>query len=65
MGVEALAPLADDLARRIEAGGNDIVVQALGGQQHDLGPDGSRLDTATYTCAIASPILCARRSSVR
>jgi hypothetical protein len=37
--VETLAPLADDLARRIQANANDIVRQPLAGQQHDLGPD--------------------------
>jgi hypothetical protein len=34
---EPLAPLADDLSRGIEAGGNDIVAQALGGIQDNLG----------------------------
>jgi len=36
---EALAPLADDLARRIEPRGDDIVAQALGREQDDLGAD--------------------------
>jgi hypothetical protein len=36
---EALAPLADDLARRIESRGDEIVAQAVGGEQHDLGAD--------------------------
>jgi hypothetical protein len=36
---EAVAPFADDLPRHIEARGNDVVAQALSGQQHDLGAD--------------------------
>ena len=36
---EAVAPLANNLARRIEARGDVVVAQALGGQQHDLRPD--------------------------
>jgi hypothetical protein len=36
---EALAPLTDDLARRIEALGDLVVAQSLRGIQHDLGPD--------------------------
>jgi len=36
---EALAPLADDLARRIEALGDLVVAQSLCGKQHDLGSD--------------------------
>jgi hypothetical protein len=34
---EAVAPLADDLARRIEPGRDDIIPEAFGCQQHDLG----------------------------
>jgi hypothetical protein len=29
---EPMAPFADDLARQIQAAGNDIVLEALGGQ---------------------------------
>jgi hypothetical protein len=36
---EALAPLADDLARRIEPRGDEIVAQAVRGEQHDFGAD--------------------------
>jgi hypothetical protein len=36
---EALAPLADDLARRVETSSDDVVAEAVGGQQHDLGAD--------------------------
>jgi len=36
---EPLAPFADDLARRIQAGGNDVVGQPLGGEQDELGAD--------------------------
>jgi hypothetical protein len=36
---EALAPLADDLVRRIEAMGDLVVAQSLCGIQHDLGSD--------------------------
>ncbi len=36
---KALAPLADDLARGIEARGDEIVGETLGGQEDDLGPD--------------------------
>jgi hypothetical protein len=36
---EALTPLADDLAGRIEARADFIVAQTLGGVQHDLSPD--------------------------
>jgi hypothetical protein len=36
---EALAPLAHDLAGSIEAMGDLIVAQALGGIEHDLGTD--------------------------
>jgi hypothetical protein len=34
---EAVSPLTDDLAWRIEACGNRIVAQAGCGEQHDLG----------------------------
>jgi hypothetical protein len=34
---ETVAPLADDLARRIEPGRDDIIPEAFGRQQHDLG----------------------------
>jgi hypothetical protein len=37
--VEALAPLADDLARRIQTSGDDVIGQSLGGEQDDLGAD--------------------------
>jgi hypothetical protein len=36
---EPVAPLADNLARRIEAGGDDIVAEPLGGEQDDLRAD--------------------------
>ena len=36
---EALAPLTDDLARRIKALGDLVVAQSLRGVQHDLGSD--------------------------
>ena len=36
---EAVAPLADDLARRIESGGDEIVAEPVGGEQDDLGAD--------------------------
>jgi hypothetical protein len=34
-----VAPLADNLARRIEAAGDDIVAEPLGGEQDDLRAD--------------------------
>ena len=34
-----VAPLADDLPRRIQPRGDDIVAQALGREQDDLGAD--------------------------
>jgi hypothetical protein len=33
---EAVTPFADDLAWRIETGGDDIVAEPLGGEQDDL-----------------------------
>jgi hypothetical protein len=36
---EPLAPFADDLARGIEAGRDDIIVEALRGQEDDFGPN--------------------------
>jgi hypothetical protein len=39
MFAEALAPLADDLSRCIEAGGNDIICEPLCREEHDLGSD--------------------------
>ena len=36
---EAVAPFADDLAWHIEPRGNNVVAQALSGQQDDLGAD--------------------------
>jgi hypothetical protein len=39
VSVETLTPLADDLARRIQASANGIVGKSFAGQQHDLGPD--------------------------
>jgi hypothetical protein len=35
-GAKPLAPLADDLAGSIQARGNDVIREAVGGQQHDL-----------------------------
>jgi hypothetical protein len=37
--MEALTPLADDLPRRIEPRGDDVVGEALGGIEDDLGTD--------------------------
>jgi hypothetical protein len=34
-----LAPFADDLARRIQAGGNDVVRQPFRSQQDEFGAD--------------------------
>jgi hypothetical protein len=34
-----LPPLADDLARGIQTTGDEIILQPLGGQEDDLGPD--------------------------
>jgi hypothetical protein len=34
---EALAPLADDLSRRIKAGGDDVVAETEGCEEDDLG----------------------------
>ena len=39
VAVEALAPLADDLARRVQAGADVVVAETGRGQQHDLGAD--------------------------
>ena len=36
---KAVAPFADDLARRIESRGDEIVPESLGGQQDDLRAD--------------------------
>jgi hypothetical protein len=36
---EAVAPFADDLARRIETGGDDIIAEPLGGEQDNLRAD--------------------------
>jgi hypothetical protein len=36
---EPFSPLADNLARQIEARGNDVIGHALGGEQHQLGAD--------------------------
>jgi len=36
---EALPPLGDDLASRVEAQGDLVVVDALSREEHDLGPD--------------------------
>jgi len=36
---EPVAPFADDLARGIEARGDEIIAEALGRQQDDLRPD--------------------------
>jgi hypothetical protein len=37
--VEAFAPLGYHLAGSVQAGGDLVVAQALGGVEHDLGPD--------------------------
>jgi hypothetical protein len=37
--MKPLAPFADDLAGRIESSGDDVVRQALGGIEDDLGSD--------------------------
>ena len=36
---EPLPPLGDDLAASVQAQRDLVVVEALGGHQHDLGPD--------------------------
>ena len=36
---ESLAPLADNLARRVQARSDDIVGKPFGRKQHDLGAD--------------------------
>jgi hypothetical protein len=36
---EPLAPFADDLAGGIQAGRDDVIAEALGGQENDLGAD--------------------------
>ena len=36
---KSLAPLADDLARRIELGGDDVVGKTFIGKKNDLGAD--------------------------
>ena len=36
---ETVAPFANDLARRIESRGDEIVAEPLGRQQHDLRAD--------------------------
>jgi hypothetical protein len=36
---ETVTPLADDLARRIESRGDEIVAEPVGGQEHDLRAD--------------------------
>jgi len=36
---ETLAPFADDLPRRIQASGNDIVRESFGREQHEFGAD--------------------------
>jgi hypothetical protein len=39
LGTEALAPLDDDLARGVQAGRDDVITKALGGEQDDLRAD--------------------------
>jgi hypothetical protein len=39
VAVEALAPLADDLARRVQARPDVVVAETGRGQQDDLGTD--------------------------
>jgi len=39
MPPEAFSPLADDLARQIEARGDNVIGHALGGEQHELRAD--------------------------
>ena len=36
---ESLAPLADDLARRVQPGSDDIVGEAFIGEENDFGTD--------------------------
>jgi hypothetical protein len=36
---EAMAPLADDLSRHIQAGADLVVAEAGGREEHDLGAD--------------------------
>jgi hypothetical protein len=36
---EAAPPLGDDLAREVEAGGDGLILKALGGHKHNLGSD--------------------------
>jgi hypothetical protein len=37
LAIETLSPLADNLARRVEAGRDAVVAKPLTGEKHDLG----------------------------
>jgi hypothetical protein len=39
LAIEALPPLADNLARHVETGCNAVVAKPLAGEKHDLGSD--------------------------
>ena len=51
---ESFAPLADDLARSAEAGGDDIIGKTLSSQEDDLGA-GEHRNTVTYIDAPRIP----------
>jgi hypothetical protein len=38
-GAKPFAPLADDLARGVQAGRDDVIGQPCGGEEHDLRPN--------------------------
>jgi len=49
---EPLSPLADDLTREIQSPGDLVVLDPLGGKQHDLGPDDITIRRRISTCGM-------------
>ena len=55
LGIEAMPPLTDDLARHAQACGDAVVAEPLARQEHDLGPHTSRYgDVYSLTRASSS-----------
>jgi hypothetical protein len=49
--VKAPPPLADDLARRVETRGYDVISQALACQEYNLGPDDVTIRRRILPCS--------------
>ena len=50
MRIEAFSPLADDLSRQAQALSDDLVLQAIGGEEDELGTDDLEVRRRIFAC---------------